>query len=287
MKRIVSALGLIACLLLVLSFVAACGGGDGDEDELTDTPEATETVAAGQTEELDGMATEQPDADVTPEPAAESPFDSFHYTVDLAFTVTDPSEGEDDLITGRVEGDFVAPDSHAFSTTFEFIGLSTTQDLVVIGDDAWMREGSGDWTELDRSDSEVQGALGLTSADPGFLQDPEFAEDLAHLDSETETINGVETRRYSISKDDVEALADLLGEDFLADTSGIEELEMNVWLEEETNALVRAELTATASPELLADGAPFELSPDAEVTISMVIDVTQINDSGIEIEPPV
>ncbi len=286
MKRFVSVFALIAGLVLVLGFVAACGGG-GDEDKSSDTPEASETVAGGGTEEPDGVATETPEADETSGPAAESPFDSFHYTVDLAFTVSDPSEGDNSLISGRVEGDFVAPDSHAFSTTFEFIGLSSTQELVIIGDNAWMREGSGDWTELDRSDAEVQGALDLTSADPGFLQDPEFASDLAKLDSESETINGVETRHYSISKDDVEALADLLGEDFLGDTSGIEELEMDVWLEKETDALVRAELTATASPDLLADGAPFELSPDALVTISMNIDVSQINDSGIKIEPPV
>lgn len=285
MKRLVNALGLLAGLLLVLGLLTACGGGDG-ETEPTDTPEATEALEADETQEPDGMATEPPEPGTTSEPAAGSPFDSFHYTVDLAFTVSEPGGEDEVFISGQVEGDFVAPDSHAFATTFSFAGLSATQEVVIIEGDAWIREGSGDWTETTALDPEIQDALDLSSADPGFLQDPEFADDLARLDSEPDTINGVETRRYFISREAVETLAALLGEDFLGDTSGIEEFEMTVWLEEETDALIRAELTVTASPELMAEGAPFDLDPDAELTISMFIDVTQINDPDIEIEPP-
>jgi hypothetical protein len=286
MKRFVYALGLLAGLLLVVGLLAACGGDDDDAEPTEAATATAEAPEAGRTDEPDVIATEPTEADPTPEPGAESAFDSFHYTVDLAFTVAEPGEGEESLVSGLVEGDFVAPDSHSFSTTFGFAGLSATQELVIIGDSAWMREGSGDWVDTSASDPDVLDALDLTSADPTFFQDSEFAEDLARLDSEPDTINGVETRRYFISREAIETLAALLGDDFLGDTSGIEEFEMTVWLEEETDALVRAELTATASPDLLAEGAPFALSPDAEVTISMMIDVTQINDPDIEIEPP-
>ena len=78
-----------------------------------------------------------------------------------------------------------------------------------------------------------------------------------------------------------------MGEDFLADTAGLEDFEMTVWLDEETDGLVRAELTATAGPDIFGDDAGFNLADDATVTVSMTINVTQINDPDIEIEPPV
>jgi hypothetical protein len=268
-----------AFLLLGL---AACGGGD-DGDEDGDEPTATAPVA---TEAPDGTEpTDEPDA--TSEPLGESPFDSYHYTVDLEFTILAPGEEDQAFVTGRVEGDFVAPDRHAFETSFEFAGLSVTEEAVLIGDDAWIRMGGGDWRATSRSDPDVVDAIELTSADPGFLDDTDFAQDLAALDSTPEEINGVQTRRYFIPSEAVDTLVDLLGEDFLADTAGLQEFEMTVWLEEETGALVRAEFDALAGPEILADGSGFDLPEDASAQVVMVIDRTQINDSGISIEPPI
>ena len=277
MKRFLYACALLLGFVLLAGLAAACGDDEGEEAE----PAATAVEEATEEEPTEEEAGE------TVAPGGAAPFDSFHYTVDLEMNVTQPGEEEQSFISGQVEGDFVAPDSHAFSTTFEFAGLSGTQEAVIIGDDAWIREGEGDWLATTASDPNIQDALSLTSADPEFLQDQQFAEDLAALDSEEETRNGVQTRRYHIPKESVETLVDLLGEGFLQDAAGLEEFEMTVWLEEETDMLVRAELTATASPELFGEEAGLSLAEGGSVTISMVVDVSQINDESIEIEPPI
>ena len=276
-------LALLLTSLVLLAGVAFACGGDGDDDaaEPTATEEERDTTPA---EADDGEPTDEPEP--TQASSGEPPFDSYHYTVDLAFTVEDAGDTEGTSISGSVEGDFVAPDSHSFTSSFEFAGIGVTQEAVIIGDDAWYREGSGDWTATTVSDPQVQDALSLSSADPGFLQDQEFASDISALDSEAETLNGVETRRYHIPKEAIETLAELLGEDFLEDAAGLEDFEMTVWLEDETGGLVRAEFTATASPDVFGAGAPFDLSAGATVSITMTINVTQINDESIEIEPP-
>ena len=278
MPRFLPVIALLSSLFLIAGLAAACGGDGDDEAEPTATgvSEPTETLDAEPT------ATSEP----TRVPAAASPFDSFHYTVDLSFTVSEPGEAEEAVVS-QVEGDFVAPDSHAFSATYNFAGLSVSEAVVLIGEEAWFREGSGDWRATNRSDPDVQGAIDLTSADPDFLQAASSRRGLGALDSEPQTINGVETRRYHIPKEAVNALDDLLGEEFVEDAAGIEELEMTVWLEQETDALVRAELTVTASAELFGTEAPFELTSGDTMYITMVIDISQINDPDIEIEPPI
>lgn len=279
MQRFVRTFAFLVSLLLLAGVVAACGGGGEAEPTATAVSEPTEAPEA--------TPTEVGEAEPTVAPAGASAFDSFHYTVAMEFTISEPGAEDETFISGQVEGDFVTPDSHAFSSTFEFAGLSATQEVVIIDEDAWLRQGGGDWTETARLDTEVQDAISLSSADAGFLQDQGFAEDLAVLDSEPETINGVETRKYFIPSEAVDTLVGLLGEDFLADASGLEEFEMTVWLEEETGALVRAEFTATATAELLGEDAVTGLSPDATLAISMAINLTQINSPSIEIEPPI
>lgn len=281
MPRFPRLLALLIVAPLLAALVAACGD-DGDEKEPTATAPAAEETAT----EAPPTTPEATEPEPT-ESAGLIPFDSLHYVVDLEITIAQPGEADETFISGQIEGDYVAPDSHAFSNTFEFGGLSGTEEIVIIGDDAWIREGQGDWTATSRLAPEIVNTLDLTSADPGFLSATDLAEGISALDSEPDSVNGVQTRRYQIPKEAIETLSEILGEDFLADTAGLEDFEMTVWLDEETDGLVRAELTATASPDIFGDDAGFNLAEDATVTISMTIDVTQINDPAIEIEPPI
>jgi len=282
MPRLPRLLALLLIAPLLTGLLVACGD-DGDEKEPTATAPAAEETAT----EAPPTTPEATEPEPTDTSAGLIPFDSVHYVVDLEITIAQPGEAEETFISGQVEGDYVAPDSHAFTNTFEFGGLSGTEEIVIIGDDAWIREGQGDWTATSRLASEIADTIDLTSADPGFLSATDLAEGISALDSEAESINGVQTRRYHIPREAIETLSEILGEDFLADTAGLEDFEMTVWLDEETDGLVRAELTATASPDIFGDDAGFNLAENATVTISMTIDVTQINDPDIEIEPPV
>jgi hypothetical protein len=277
MPRLFRLAALLLGLFALVATVSACtGGGDGEDDAADPTATAT--------------ATEEPSSDETPSdgPVGASPFESYHYTVDLEFSVEGAGADEGGVISGLVEGDYTAPDSHAFRTTFDIAGLSATEEAVIIGDRAWYRGIGEEWRETTRDDPDVVSAIELTSADPGFLTADQLGEDLAVLDSETEERNGVSTRRYHIPRDAVDALVALFGDEFLQDTSGLKDFEMTVWLEEESGALVRAEFSATATPDIFAgDPAVFDLPPDATLIISMVIDLTRINDGSISIEPPI
>ena len=256
----------------------ACGGGNDENAKATATQETP-------TEEAEATATETAGRGPM---TMSSTFDSYHYTVDLNVTVDDPQETEPAEVHGTIEGYFVAPDSHSFETNYDIAGLSVTQEGVIIGEDAWYREGgAGDWTATTADDATILDMISLTSADPGFIDDPEFSQNISTLDSEPESINGVETRRYHIPKEAVETLSGLLGEDFLQDAAGLQDFEMTVWLWDESNGLVRAEFTASAGPDILGDVAPFDVSPDSVLTIDMTIDLTQINDDSIRINSPV
>lgn len=238
-------------LVLVAGFALACDGDDNGGDP---------TATAAMTGEPDD-ATEAPGA-----------------------TATESASGT--AIAGHIEGDFVAPNSHAFTQRFEVGGLSGEQSVVIIGPDAWVREGSGDWERLSSDDPEVIDLLDLTSGDVDFLDSTELGDDLAALDSESEEINGVATRRYFIPREAVATLVDVLGGDFIGDAAGLEEFEMTVWVGEESGAIIRAEIEAIAGPDLLGGGTGFDISPDSSVQLSLTIDRTQINDPDIVIEPP-
>ena len=186
----------------------------------------------------------------------------------------------------RIGGNFVAPDAHAFTYDATFAGASGTIEAVIIGDVAWIRVDAGEWEERTRDAPAVLVLVNLSSADPDFLVDQDFVANLQTLDGEPDSINGVATTRYFIPRETVSELAGLFGGSLLDDAGGLTDLEMTIWLEEETEGLVRAEFAAIGTAELLGEGT-LDVPPDAEVTISLTIDLTQINDPTISIEPPI
>ena len=275
---------------------AACNSGGDKEDE--DRPTATADAGTSDDEETpesddDATPTRETDDDGDDDedetPSAQSTrasgsgaalhsFDSFHYTVDVGFTV----DGEDGGIGVNIEGDYVAPDSHSYVQSFSFGGLSGSESAVIIGDDAWSREGEGDWEEATASLLNTD----LTSADPEFFSDEEFIGDIEVLDSEDDVVDGREARRYEFSLDQLDTIVGILGDEFLEDIEGVEDLSMIVWIDEEEGVLLRAELTATATAAALGESG-LDLEPDQLVTIHMNILVSGVNDDSIEVEAPI
>lgn len=264
MLRLIHVLVLTLGLVVVAAFSFTCDGGEAEE------PEPTET------------ATVEPTS--TPEPPLG--LDSFHYSVALEIGIDEPGTEDDSSVNGMVEGDFAAPWSHAWEQTFNVGAIGGTESFVIIGDDAWKRDGNGEWQQTTASDPEVTDSTDLTAADPDFLSDLEFTNELGAIEGEPEEVNGVQTLRYDLS-DSIAALVDIFGTDFFqGDAAEFQDLDMVVWLEEDTNTLVRADLTALAGPDVFGD-APFAVSPDADVTIHMTIDISKLNDTSIDIEPPI
>lgn len=280
MPRSLRLLSLLLGLVALLGLASACGGSGG-KNKPTTTAVVTTTAKATPTKGATGGATQ------TASPRTPSPFQSFHYKVDLTFTVSGASQGGNQDISGTVEGDYVAPNSHAFNSTFTLAGISGTEAAVIIGDQAWYKASGSDWRATTADDPDVLNAISLTSADPTFLNTGQLSQDLSALNSDAETVNGVATKRYHIPKETVAALTDLFGDSFIKNAAGLKDFEMTVWLENNTGALVKAQLNATATPEIFGANSPFTLPADATITVSIAIDVSQINDSGITIAPPI
>lgn len=256
----------------VLVFVGLACGGDNGEASPTGSVEAT--------------ATETPVAEPTVASTGAA-YDSYHYTVDLLVTIDDPAQDEPAQVSGIVEGDYLAPHSHAFKSTYEVAGISATEEGVIIDSDAWYRDGGvGAWTATIANDPMILSRISLTSADESIVDDPEFVSGIAALNSEPEVVNGVNTRRYHIPKDSIDDLGALLGKDFFANASGITDFDLTAWVGEELNGLVRGEMMATTGPEIFGADSPFDVSPDSVVTIQMTINVTRMNDDSIEIGQP-
>ncbi len=265
----------LVVLALSLSVVAfGCKSGGGKK-----SPTPTSATASPTAADLTPLE--------TPAGAQALPFDSFHYTVDLSIKVSQPGKADESFISGNVEGDYVAPDSHAYKDNFALGTLTGSDDIVIIGQDAWIRQGQGEWKATTRDASEIASTTGLTSADPTFLAAGDLAGSISALKSENETINGVDTRRYHVPKEAVQTLKDLLGPDFLSSASGLQEFEMTVWLDKATDGLVRAELNATADPSLLGGSSGLNLPAGSTASVSMKINLTKINDNSISIKPPI
>jgi len=289
-------LPLLALAALMAALGAACGSGG---DKKGDGDKATATRSAGSTDdetpERDASPTKRATSKTStpvkkttaplktraPDPAASIDLDSFHYQVEIAFSVV----GETESIGGTIEGDFVAPDSHSYSQQFSFAGISGSEDAVIIGDEAWQREGESDWEEADPDTLNTD----LTSADPDFIAaDTEFIEDIDVLDSEESDVDGRAARKYSFSKNDIDALAELLGDDFIdaTDLEDIEDFSMVIWIDEDKDVILRADLKATARATALGDTG-LGIDPDQVVQVKLTLLLTNVNDDSIEIEPPI
>ncbi|MBI5288128.1 MAG: hypothetical protein HY873_04060 [Chloroflexi bacterium] len=303
MKLWTRLLALLIMAALVPALGAACGGGGKKKD--ADGGKATATRSADSGDET-------PDDDASPTKRASSKtstptkktttsarkttaplktkaatavagvdLDSFHYQVEIGFSVV----GETESIGGTIEGDYVAPDSHSYSQQFSFAGISGSEDAVIIGGEAWHREGESDWEEADPDTLNTD----LTSADPEFIAgDTEFIEDIDVLDSEDSDVDGRAARKYSFSLDDIEALSGLLGDDFLdaSDLQDIEDFSMVIWIDEDNDVILRADLTATAKAAALGDTG-LGVDADQSVKVTLTLLLTNVNDDSIEIEPPI
>jgi hypothetical protein len=272
MRKSRSLLALASIFFLVVA--AAC-----DDDDATRTPTPSAERASATSDD-----TPQPDGSrvatvvSTRTPAAEDGPSSYRYAVAMTFGVVDGGE-----VRLTIEGEYAAPDSHAYRRSFDLTELSGTEQVVVIGDEAWMREGARGWEEGEVDEIDTS----LTSADPEFISDPDFISDIAARDSVEETVGGRDARLYEFNLDQIREIAATLGERFLEDLEGVEDFTMRIWIDTEFDLVLKAEIDATATRG--AFGADGFVQGDLEEVIhgTLTVEVTDVDDDGIEIEPPI
>lgn len=300
--RLLARLGAPILIAALVATSVACGSG-GDKKSATSTPaDASDSTAAptkragtptakatSGTTSTKAAGSKTASATGTPKAAstvsATNGLDSYHYTVNIEFSVTGNANG----INGKIEGDYVAPGSHAFTQTFEVAGIKGEESTVIIGGDAWQKQTSGDWKKTTADDPAVVSSTDLTSADPTFFADQSFVADIKVFQAKNDTVDGRAARRYDFDRDQFAQLGDAFGSDIIspADLAGITDFKMSVWVDEDTETLARAEITASGPAAELLKNSPITSNPGDTASISLKFTITRINDKSINIEPPI
>lgn len=245
-------------LLLVLTLAACSGNGAPDQA---------------------ATATALPTAD----PAGVD-FERFHYVATLAL---DEQRGADARrLTITTEGDFVAPDSHAFTYVTESETGALERSVVIIGPDAWLREPGGEWEALAADDSRVAGLVGVafSTARARFLGGPEFVqvrENVRALASTADFVNGIPVDHYTVAGAGLAYFETFVASDELLES--VDDLTWDLWLASDGEWPVRLRATAMITADLAILQALGLVPP---TSWELQIDVSRPDDPAIEIVPP-
>jgi len=247
-------------MLLTASLLIACGGGGKEEEAVKDkAPEAAATAAA---------TPEEGAADVAIAPA-EAFAELESYRVKMSLTMEGTTAEAPGTLALDLEGAFVAPDRSQIHASARLDDLELEEESITIGEQTWVKTGDN-WVE-----GEPEFQLGDFS--PGSLLEELGPEQLRLLKPSNETVNGVDSLRYDIDQADVETLRSLGA--LLGQGGGLENLpaEFNVglWLAEDGGWPVRVTMTARGV-----------MDSGDEMSIDFSMDVTDVNDPDIKIEPP-
>ena len=267
----------LAALLIVMSaiIVSACGGGGKEKEAATgEAPEAAATAAATTTAT---RTTTAANPSATPEEeataVASGPAEAFaklkSYRMNMRLVLEGTATETPGALALDIEGAFVAPDRSQTHVNARVGELQLEEESISVSGQTWVKTGDN-WVE-----GEPEFQLGDFS--PGSLLEELGPEQLRLLKPSNETVNGVDSLRYDIDQADVETLRSLgalFGQD-----GGLEnlpgEFNFSLWLAEDGGWPVRITMTARGS----TDGGD-------EMSMDFSVDVTDVNDAGIKIEPP-
>jgi hypothetical protein len=242
--------GAIVCLVLsTAALLAACGGGSNGE-----------SVAS-----CDSI----------------SDIQSYRYTINLqlrspAFSASGPTNTPAPLTAFadalqalfsdlKLDGAYKAPDR--VQSVLKFQGGEL--ELREIGDESWIRTGAI-WQA--QEPAEETNALTPEVVCRDIVD--ELSSALDDVDSTRESINGIDTDRYDLSEADLKQLPELLGAG--AEGTLPEKYAVEVWLAREGRFPVRLNVVAEDVDEA---GQPMGLT--------LFMEFRDINDAGINVEPPV
>ena len=251
-----------ALVLVVLSIVAvglAGSRGDGEGSAPTPNPTGapTQLIAAASPQDLQ----------------------SYRYSVSLllqpsALPGTPPDWPADQELHVAVQGEWVHPDrEHTVSSVDLGIGTAVQTESIRIGDQSWMRVGSGPWREA--AGDPLQGVAGLDFSPAALFADDSaaygvIAQRLAEHPWTEETVQGIATRRFSFTEAEFYEIFE--GQQDLLPVEVDAEITAELWLSVELGVPVSVVLRgrSAAGVEILV----------------LQLDLWDLNAEEIAVEPP-
>jgi hypothetical protein len=226
------------------------------------SPTATTTATTAKTPTASATALATVAAAVWPPDA----LSSFHYRAEttlLDFSMTS-------------EGDFKAPDRLTCVIGADAFGQSVTlAELVVIGNDAWMKA-DDTWTAVPATDANVVENLKQCPGSPLFWEAVKVPSDLSGVQGQVETVNGVQAVRLSL--ENLVTGLPILGLG-VPGLEGVTVYDFDMWLARDGGWVVRIKYDI-GLPSDSSDGG------GGELRVQMQVDVTQPNEPSINVEPP-
>jgi hypothetical protein len=281
-----SRLLVLPCVLALALGAAACGGGDDDGDgDAAPTTSAAVTSEAGPAPsetpatESSPAATPASDGDISTFSGRLPDLDSYRYSFSLEGTAgliaelsgsSIPSgvNPNTDILAFVVEGSYVNPDRG--EATISFGGASFTQ--IVIGSEVWQDLGGGFQGPADliaSGDEDYSFVAAFWNSDATTaLEDFTCGDD-------TETVNGISTRKCTADHETVERL----NQEGKLFTTGVLDLE-----EFDT---AKADLWVTSADKVIRFRAEVAGTDPSgrDVDFKMAVDITEIN-ATFTIDPP-
>lgn len=229
--------------------------------------------------------TSLPSPTPTVEGGSALPLERFHYVASLAIREKNPDVEPDEVVVST-EGDFQAPDRHAFTYTMQLGEATVQESVVIIGLLAWHRSGDEPWRAANVADQQVTDLLSVaySAIRPGFLGGREFdrvRENVRHLPPTEEYVNGIPANRYEVGSPGREFFEAFLASEQLLQL--VEDLNWQVWLAQDGAWPVRLLATATVTPTF---GLMENLGLQAPTAWELRVDVSRPNDPTLFVEQP-
>ncbi len=279
----ITAVGVRRGRLLEFAFIFRFDDEDVREEAESLARKIDQRVVAVLNGDIEAGDTPTPIPTATPEPtplpgtenAPPTVLDSFRFSS----TITADFGGNGFELSA--EGAFEGRDRLSCTLNISIAGLEIVQRIIIVGEDGWLHEGRGFQT-FASTDPEIVDDLDTCPGSPLFWEDFDFS-DLGAVRGEPETKNGVASRHISL--DDLLGAAPAFGfspEELAAVTVHA----ADVWVARDGGWPLSLHMDFEAPPDFFGGDFPFQLRPGRTVRATLTVNITDVNDPSISVEPP-
>ncbi len=261
-------------MVMTLIMLPACTGGGSPTTTAPPAPTSTSSVTTSTT--VAPTTTTTLPATVSVPGAAEG----FGYRIQYEATVREAGSTDINLVS--VTEGVLVDETDRFNTTTWFGDQLVEQvEIVVVGSEGWSKADRKPWLELT--------AIDVVSVDEATVRPEDFAplyEILNDTEWTTSSHDGGTVRIYQLPTERAGELAGWLPDPISRDLAGVESYRGEVWLDVQSDYVVRFELEATGPESMLASGG-FTEQGAGDLTLSLVYEFDDVNaPSLVRAAPP-